>query len=959
MTPCRLLALASVLCVASVAGARPAMTEDADHYTVTGNGYRVVFSRETGGLSYELPDGANAWKPVARMPQDLVSALSVEGDILQAGPQRATWATTTGADFIAVSRRMRLGISGRTAQLEHLCTDEGVLIGYQVAGDVGQGSFWSPPRLGLRVDDWDGYACYGPDGRRHAGELAALQPYPAYAGVSPWGNQGDTVPRFDAKHPALIVRSQARGLALGVVYLNYETDWQGGSGFVQRHTASALYFYCGMSPAGGDRIRWAWLAPFGGLDAAAETARVEALLRQGETLVASYTPPVAKLPEDWLKPIPDFPAALRRPAPVTGIRDAVVYTINEDTNSPEGVALARKVGSDVLVRAWFKWGNRPPVEKWQEFPPQIHQLGALFGGGITCSALYDNENGITPEQLADMATRGTDGKYVDAWDQPGCRHGSLSSPAYLDYLFRWCKEQIDAGADYLFMDENTAALGQKEGYDDHSLADFRLYLTRHCPQTEGYKPDDPRWRDMWGVPLDNREVCPDGTMATFSYRAFLRVQGLVEKPLQEKNKLGTLWWQFRTFRDDRAWKALTDRMRAYAKAQGRRLLISGNGLVKYVDLQVLGVWGDWAVKGGHVDLSEGQISRWRGQIERGREIAGGTVPVVFFHDWGFGDPPFPWLAVPPADRELWMRTRGAEIYAAGGFFAFPVLGPFNCNAGEDGTLRCIAGQTAFYQAHRDIYVSPGYLGSATLKSDTDRLSLAAWWQPEPKSLLVHVINRATDGARLVPRKHITVRLPVSTAPTQATVVSPDAEGAAPVTCHLAGDQLEVTLPALQAYSVAILKYAVAPNLDRLVDPVYTRPTPHWGRPAQNEFRVGPRGVVANSSGLISYLQGMLHTELRNPPTFLVNADGPGRLEVHIRAVAAAGAKLELRVDGEPKQTVDLPDLDGRNDGNAPEYNRTFTLDVPAGQHRLTLDNIGGDWAVVDWLAFRGKFLEAR
>lgn len=39
--------------------------------------------------------------------------------------------------------------------------------------------------------------------------------------------------------------------------------------------------------------------------------------------------------------------------------------------------------------------------------------------------------------------------------------------------------------------------------------------------------------------------------------------------------------------------------------------------------------------------------------------------------------------------------------------------------------------------------------------------------------------------------------------------------------------------------------------------------------------------------------------------------------------------------------------------------RGLVRDVPAGQHRLTLDNIGGDWAVVDWLAFLGKFLEAR
>ena len=103
------------------------------------------------------------------------------------------------------------------------------------------------------------------------------------------------------------------------------------------------------------------------------------------------------------------------------------------------------------------------------------------------------------------------------------------------------------------------------------------------------------------------------------------------------------------------------------------------------------------------------------------------MPVVLFHDWGFGDPPFPWLAVPPSERETWMRVRGAEIYAAGGFFAFPVLGPFGCDAAKDGTLGEIARQTAFYQAHRDLYLRARYIGSEAVTSSEDRLSLAAWW----------------------------------------------------------------------------------------------------------------------------------------------------------------------------------------------------------------------------------------
>jgi hypothetical protein len=137
------------------------------------------------------------------------------------------------------------------------------------------------------------------------------------------------------------------------------------------------------------------------------------------------------------------------------INDAVVFTMNELTDSQYGLDLARQAGSEVLIRGWFKWHQAPRLESLRWIPEKAHAFGALFGGGITCSALYDGENGLTREQLLDMATRGADGKLVDAWNHPDIRHGSLSSPAYLDYLFRWCREQIDAGVDYLFMDELT------------------------------------------------------------------------------------------------------------------------------------------------------------------------------------------------------------------------------------------------------------------------------------------------------------------------------------------------------------------------------------------------------------------------------------------------------------------------------------------------------------------------
>ena len=454
-------------------------------------------------------------------------------------------------------------------------------------------------------------------------------------------------------------------------------------------------------------------------------------------------------------------AAGYQPAPQRDINQAVVFTINNRTTSDYGIELARKAGTDVLIRGWFKWGEDQPLQRARSLVDKAHAFGALFGGGITCSALYDTENGITREQLLDMATRGADGQLVDAWGRPGIRHGSLSSPAYLDYLFRWSREQIDAGADYLFMDEHTAALSKKEGYDDYSLADFRRYL---------------------------REVSPDGTMASF-----------------------------REWRDDRAWKALTDRIRAYAKERGRTVLISANGLAKYVDLQVLGIWKKWTTKDGHIELSENQLPYWHSLVERGRALAGKRVPVVLFHDWGMGTPPFPWLAVPPSEREVWMRTRGAEIYAAGAFFAFPVIGPFGCDSGKDGTISVIAQQAAFYKAHRDLYLNAEYVGSDSVSSGSPNLSLAAWWQSGTRAVVVHVINRNVVNGELRPQKGVTVAVPLDRAPAQVSVLSPDFEGERPAKCRLSGGRLELAIGDVNAYVVAILRYDGEVNLSRLRD----------------------------------------------------------------------------------------------------------------------------------------------
>lgn len=659
----------------------------------------------------------------------------------------------------------------------------------------------------------------------------------------------------------------------------------------------------------------------------------------------------APSPDDY----PDFPAALRRAEPVTNIRQAVVYTVNELIDSEYGLAAARKTGSDVAIRGWFKWNAAPDWSRLAPLVPKVHALGTLFGAGVTCSAIYDGENGLTQAQVLDMATRGPDGNLVDAWGHRGVRHGSLSSQAYREYVLSWCRKQIDAGTDYLFMDEINAALGPNEGFDDHSLRDFREYLVRTYCQGKTWARTDPRWRDEFKIDLKDATLCPDGTISSFDYRAYLKVHGLVAKPHGRENPLAAAWAAFRRERDDAAWVAMTTWIRNYAASKGRRVYISGNGLAPHVDLQVLGVWGLWRAKGNAVDLTESQVEYWSALVRNGRAMAQAEVPVVFFHDWGMNG--FPWMEALPRERELWMRTRGAEVYAAGGFFAFPIHGPYGQDAVKDSTLREVARQAAFYQQNRDLYLNGRLLGLEPLTTDASLVSLALWSREKPPALLLHVINRQAEGGTPARRQNIAVRLPATEAPKAVRIVSPDFGGERAGQARVEGGSVLVTIPEMEAYAVAILEYDVLPavrmNTPRLVT------SDIWTRPPENEFAVDARGQVANAAALIGYVQGNLHHDLANPPTFLVNMPEGGLFRTRVRAVAMGGARLEIVIDGQIARTVDLPDLDRKNDARAAEYNRTIEVAVPPGRHRIGLRNTGGDWAYVESYSFTGRLEDWR
>jgi hypothetical protein len=342
------------------------------------------------------------------------------------------------------------------------------------------------------------------------------------------------------------------------------------------------------------------------------------------------------------------------------------------------------------------------------------------------------------------------------------------------------------------------------------------------------------------------------------------------------------------------------------------------------------------------------MDAWASIVRSGRALAGRRVPVVLFHDWGMDG--YPWIKVTAAEREAWMRIRAAEIYAAGGFFAFPVRGPWGPNAKADGIFDTLIHQAEFYRRHRDLYLRGELVGVEPLACDRKMMSLSLWRHAEAKQLALHVINRQVDEQwKSAARERVTVTLPTDRLPRRVRLISPDFEGEREATAAIADGHVKVTLPDVKAYTVAVLEYDELPAVR--MNTLKTGTNGRWGAAEVSEFPVGDDGTITHAESLHGFVHGKLHPHMSNPPTFITKRDAPCTMRLHVLGVSSAGARLKLSIDGELKKTIDLPDRDRRNDAYAAEYDQTFTLQIPAGEHRVSLRNDGGDWAFVSWYAF--------
>ncbi len=580
----------------------------------------------------------------------------------------------------------------------------------------------------------------------------------------------------------------------------------------------------------------------------------------------------------------------------TGANNFTVWSVNEFVQTQRDVDLAARVPSEVLIRGWFKWANVSDVSKYAGLVDKVHANKQLFGGGVTLSALYRGENGIDEQTFLDMATRDPNNKLYPAFGRGNYFHGTLSNPRYVDYCLKWVFHQIDSGVEHLFMDEVDAAHGEQEGYDDYAIKEFRSWLLTR----EKLSATDPKWQSLWRIPLDNPAVCPDGSLRSLDFRGYLQHHQATAHPWGEKNPLAGLWLQFVAERDDRVWKEICDRTRAYATRKGRKVLIAANGLNRHVDHQIQNLWEQhlFLDKSKRVDGSRSLLAWGSDLVHKSRTLLGREVPIVVFHDWGFG---MPWQNIPVEERNLWLRIYVPELYASGVFFAFPVHGPFGCDSEKDGTLPTIIEQANFFRRHADYFRvgSRVALDAAVVKTQSTNIAIRFEEHPASKSsdCASHQpqFRRTPDEQRLQPPDH-TFRPRNNPRPSPSMRQSSKLRKPFPLNSQADSSRSRSPAWSIMAWwwsNLTVLTPIAAARLDR---DIVIMPRSFWHKSPVCNFTVSPGGMVSDLHWVSSYLHGKLHTQLRDTPAFNVEFPNDGKFEVSINSVSTMGGILEIYLD---------------------------------------------------------------
>jgi hypothetical protein len=128
-----------------------------------------------------------------------------------------------------------------------------------------------------------------------------------------------------------------------------------------------------------------------------------------------------------------------------------------------------------------------------------------------------------------------------------------------------------------------------------------------------------------------------------------------------------------------------------------------------------------------------------------------------------------------------------------------------------------------------------------------------------------------------------------------------------------------------------------------------------------EFTVLPDGSVNDPSALLNLLHGEGHKDIQAPPTFIVDYPKAGAFTVQIERVSNSGL-LRIFVDDKLAFEKDYPCGEGHGKSTVfrekwdlweSVYEEPATVQVPAGKHRIRVENHGKDWIRVSQFIFAG------
>ncbi len=118
----------------------------------------------------------------------------------------------------------------------------------------------------------------------------------------------------------------------------------------------------------------------------------------------------------------------------------------------------------------------------------------------------------------------------------------------------------------------------------------------------------------------------------------------------------------------------------------------------------------------------------------------------------------------------------------------------------------------------------------------------------------------------------------------------------------------------------------------------------WGLATANNFTIDAAGNISPSvTQMSTYLYGnQWNTQFRNPPSFNVNYTNTGQFRVKTGANIGQSPNISIYLDG--VLTFSAPSANA---------NQTYSINVPAGQHTIKIDNLGTDWINIAAYEFSG------